>query len=348
VVSVGTRVPAIDLRRRWETLQPALDEAVARVLRSGRLLLGPETEAFEAEFAAFCGRDHAVAVSSGTEALRLSIEALGIGRGDEVVIPAFTAAPTAAAVCAANATPVLVDVDAATAALDPSLVPAAFTERTRAIVSVHLYGRPAPVPELDVPVIEDAAQAHGALDPTATRGIAAAYSFYPTKNLGGIGDGGAVVTDDADLAARVRLLRAHGARAAYEHTAIAGNSRMSEIEAAALRLGLARLSECNARRRSIVDRYRQAAPSMRWHAEHASHVHHLCVARVPERDSFRAAMPFETAVHYPRALTQQPAYAHLTRTPCPEAEAWAAECVSIPCFPELTDDEIEAVCRALR
>jgi dTDP-3-amino-3,4,6-trideoxy-alpha-D-glucose transaminase len=337
----------IDLRRRWETLQPALDEAVARVLRSGRLLLGAETEGFEAEFAAFCGRDHAVAVSSGTEALRLSIEALGIGRGDEVVVPAFTAAPTAAAVCAANATPVLVDVDADTAAIDPAAADAAMTERTRAVVSVHLYGRPAPVPELGVPVIEDAAQAHGALDPAAPRGIAAAYSFYPTKNLGGIGDGGAVVTDDADLAARVRLLRAHGAHAAYEHTVIAGNSRMSEIEAAALRMGLTLLPEWNARRRSIAERYRHAAPSLSWHAEHPSHVYHLCVARVRERDSFRAAMPFDTAVHYPLALTQQPAYTHFTRMPCPEAEAWAAQCVSFPCFPELTDDEIEVVCRAL-
>ena len=339
-----------DLRRRMDALQPELGESLTRVLQSGRLLLGPETEAFEAEFADFLGTGgDVVAVASGTDALQLSLVALGIGPGDEVLVPAFTAVPTAAAVCAAGATPVPVDVDPHTAALDLAAAAAAVTDRTRAVIPVHLYGRPAPLPELGLPVVEDAAQAHGALDPNTPRGVAVAYSFYPTKNLGGIGDGGAVVTEDADIAARLRRLRGHGQheQGSYEHVDIAGNSRMSELEAAALRVGLTRLAAGNARRRMIATRYRDSAPHLRWQAAHEGHVYHQCVARVGDRDGFRTRAPFETAVHYPHALTQQPAYRGFTRAGCPEAEAWATECVSLPCFPELTDDEIETVCRAL-
>jgi dTDP-4-amino-4,6-dideoxygalactose transaminase len=341
------RPPVLDLARRTASLQPELGEAVDRVLRSGWFLLGPETEAFEAEYAAFCGRRHAVAVASGTEALRLVLRALGVGAGHEVVVPAMTAVPTAAAVCATGATPVFADVERATAMLDPSRTAAAVTDRTRAVIPVHLYGRPAALPDIGVPVLEDAAQAHGALDPTGSS-AAAAYSFYPTKNLGGIGDGGAVVTDDAELAAQIRVLRAHGLTEGYDHTAVTGNSRLSEIEAAALRIELRRLPEWNARRRAIAHAYRDAAPGMRWQAPHDRHVYHLCVARVEDRDEFRARVPFDTAVHYPRALTQQAAYRQFVRDPCPEAESWAAECVSLPCFPEMSDDEIEVVCRSLR
>jgi dTDP-3-amino-3,4,6-trideoxy-alpha-D-glucose transaminase len=341
------RPPVLDLARRAASLQPELGTAVERVLASGWFLLGPETEAFETEFAAFCGRRHAVAVASGTEALHLTLRALGISAGDEVVVPAMTAVPTAAAVCATGATPVFVDVERDTAMLDPGRVATAVGERTRAVIPVHLYGRPATVPDVGVAVVEDAAQAHGALDPR-TPSAAAAYSFYPTKNLGGIGDGGAVVTDDADLAAQIRLLRVHGLTSGYSHSAVSGNSRLSEIEAAALRIELRKLPEWNLRRRAIARAYRDAAPAVRWQAPHERHVYHLCVARVDDRDEFRARMPFDTAVHYPRALTQQPAYRQYVREPCPEAESWAAECVSLPCFPEMADDEIEVVCRALR
>jgi len=341
------RPPVVDLARRTASLQPDLSAAVDRVLRSGWFLLGPETEAFEAEFAAFCGRRHAVAVASGTEALRLALRVLGVGPGDEVVVPAFTAVPTAAAVCATGASPVFADVERETATIDLQHAADAVTERTRAVVPVHLYGRPAAVPELGFPVLEDAAQAHGAVDPQAPS-AAAAYSFYPTKNLGGIGDGGAVVTDDADLAAQIRLLRAHGLTDGYEHIAVTGNSRLSEVEAAALRVELWRLPQWNARRQDIARAYREAAPDMRWQAPHERHVYHLCVARVNERDAFRARMPFGTSLQYPRALTQQPAYRQFARDACPEAESWAAECVSLPCFPEMTDDEIETVCRALQ
>jgi dTDP-4-amino-4,6-dideoxygalactose transaminase len=340
-------IPVVDLARRARSLEPELSDAVARVVRSGTYLFGPELEAFEAEFAAFTGRRHAIGVSSGTDALRLSLVALGIGAGDEVIVPAFTAVPTAAAVCAAGATPVFVDVDAETAAIDADAARAARTDRTRAVIPVHLYGRPAPLPDLGVPVIEDGAQAHGALD-AASGSAAAAYSFYPTKNLGGITDGGAVVTDDDELAASLRLLRAHGLTADYVHTRVSTNARLSDIAAAALRVGLRRLDADNARRREIAARYHAAAPQLRWQADHDRHVFHLCVARVADRQTFRNRVPFATGVHYPLALTQQPAYRQFVRGECREAESWAAECVSFPCFPEMTDDEIEAVCRAIR
>jgi dTDP-4-amino-4,6-dideoxygalactose transaminase len=344
-VTTSTKIPVVDLARRAAALEPELSQAVARVLQSGHYLLGPELEAFEAEFATFTGRRHAVGVASGTDALRLALLALGVGPGHEVIVPAFTAVPTAAAVCAAGARPVFVDVDPSTASIDPASAAAALTERTRAVIPVHLYGRPSPIPELGVPVLEDAAQAHGALDPAS--GATAAYSFYPTKNLGGLGDGGAVVTDDDDVAATVRLLRAHGVTDGYTHVRISTNARMSEIEAAALRVGLRRLAAQNERRREIAARYRDAAPGLRWQSPHERHVYHLCVARLTDREAFRARVPFGTGVHYPRALTQQPAYAQFVAAPCPEAEAWAAECVSLPCFPEMNDDEIEVVCRAL-
>src|SRR5262245_16071990 len=204
-----SRIPVVDLARRTAALEPELSEAIARVLARSVFLLGPETEAFEAELAAFCGRRHAVAVASGTEALRLALVAMEVGAGHEVIVPAMTAVPTAAAVRAAGAAPVFADIDPETAMLDAVAAARAVTERTRAVIPVHLYGRPAEIPDLGVPVLEDAAQAHGALD-AAAPSAAAAYSFYPTKNLGGIGDGGAVVTDDDDLAARVRSLRRHG------------------------------------------------------------------------------------------------------------------------------------------
>jgi dTDP-4-amino-4,6-dideoxygalactose transaminase len=338
-----TALPVVDVSRRFATLQPEVNEAIARVIATGSLLLGPETEAFEAEFAAFCGRRHAVAVSSGTDALRLVLAALGIGAGDEVIIPALTAVPTAAAVCAVGAVPVLVDVDPDTAGMDARAATAAATARTKAIIPVHLYGRPMNIPELDVPVLEDAAQAHGALD-RAAPSIAAAYSFYPTKNLGGIGDGGAVVTDDGDIAERIRRLRTHGHRHGYQHIEISGNSRLSEIEAAVLRIELQHLAEWNSRRRAIASAYRAANPRMRWQSPHKQHVYHLCVARLSDRNEFVTRAPFDVGIHYPRALTEQAAYAPYARQRCPEAEAWAAECVSLPCFPEMTDGEIEIVC----
>jgi dTDP-3-amino-3,4,6-trideoxy-alpha-D-glucose transaminase len=341
-------VPVVDLSRRATAQLDAFQAAVARVVSSGHFLLGPELEALEAEVAAWAGTRHAVGLASGAGALQLGLVALGVEPGDEVIVPAFTAVPTASAVCAVGAVPVPVDVEAATAALDGDAARAALTPRTKAVVPVHLYGRPAGVPDLGVSVLEDAAQAHGALDGITGRG--AVYSFYPTKNVGGIGDGGVLVTDDDGVAALARRLRVHGMTEQYVHTEISQNFRLSELGAAWLRLALPGVAAANARRREIALAYRRAASHLCWPADHPRHVYHLCVARVADRDGVRArlaAAGVATAVHYPLALTQQPAYQPFTRRPCPEAEAWAASCVTLPCFPELTDGEVATVCRAL-
>ncbi len=341
-------VPVVDLSRGASAQLDAFQVAVGQIVRRGVFLLGPELEAFEAELAGAVGAAHAVGVASGASAIELGLAAMGVGAGDEVIVPAFTAVPTAAAVCAVGATPVFADVDPVTAALDVDHARALVTTRTAAVVPVHLYGRPAPVPKLGVPALEDAAQAHGAL-PGVT-GRAAVYSFYPTKNVGGIGDGGALVTDEEQLAATVRRRRAHGMTEQYVHIDVSQNFRMSEIEAAWLRLALPGLGAGNARRRAITAAYRAAAPDLCWHADHPCHVRHLCVVRVPDRAAFRArlaAAGVATAVHYPLALTQQPAYRRYVTGPCPASEAWAASCVSLPCFPQLTDDEVATVCRAL-
>ncbi|HEX4867495.1 MAG TPA: DegT/DnrJ/EryC1/StrS family aminotransferase [Acidimicrobiales bacterium] len=342
-------VPVVDLSRRAAALRTPFLAAVDAILGSGQVLLGPNLAAFEREYAAWTGQARAVGVSSGAAALQLGLQAMGVGAGDEVIVPAFTAVPTASAVAALGAVPVPVDVLADTAALDPAKIEAATTEWTAAVVLVHLYGRPAEVPDTPVPVLEDAAQAHGALG-AGRRGQAVAYSFYPTKNLGGMGDGGAVVTEDEELAARVARLRSHGMAEQYVHVEVSQNFRMSEMEAAWLRLALPGLDAANDRRRAIAAAYRGAAPQLRWQLDHPNHVHHAAVFRTEKRQQVRdelAGHDVATAVHYPLALTQQPAYQALTREPCPEAEAWARECVTVPCFPEMTDDEVEVVAAAL-
>jgi dTDP-4-amino-4,6-dideoxygalactose transaminase len=339
-------IPYLDLVRRTQRHAPVLEAGARRVLRSGRLLDGPEVAAFENEWAQACDRARAVAVGSGTDALRLALLGLGIGAGNEVIMPAFTAIPTAAAVCATGAIPVFADVERETATLDPESARAALTPRTAAVVIVHLYGRPAPLPRLGVPVIEDCAHAHGMR--SDERGVAAAYSFYPTKNLGGIGDGGAVVTDDLELAERVVRLRSHGRGGDGLHRDVATNSRMSEIEAAALVAMMPELAADNGRRRLIAGRYREAAPELGWQASHPEHVHHLCVARFADRDRLRSRFPFGTGIHYPRAIVDEPAYARFERDPVPRAREWAASCVSMPCYPELTEAELDAVVAGLQ
>ena len=263
-------------------------------------------------------------------------------------MPAFTAVPTAAAVCATGATPVFVDVEPDTATISETAARAAVTERTAAVIPVHLYGRPAVIPDLGVSVVEDAAQAHGALDPGAGSDVAA-YSFYPTKNLGGITDGGAVVTDDDDLAA-TRPAPARPRR----HDRLRAHAGLHQRPVVRRRGGRVAGGPAPARRPTTraAARSRGATatppPGCAGTPDHDRHVFHLCVARVPDRETFRDRVPFDTGVHYPLALTQQPAYQGFVGAACPEAEQWAAECVSFPCFPELTDDEIEAVCRAIR
>ncbi|MEP7204516.1 MAG: DegT/DnrJ/EryC1/StrS family aminotransferase [Ilumatobacteraceae bacterium] len=342
-------VPVVDLSRRGQRFASAFAITAKRIAASGSFLLGAELAAFESEFKNWLGAQHCVGVSSGAGALQLALAAAGIGLGDEVLVPAFTAVPTASAVAAVGAVPRAIDVDRNTACITTRSVESARTERTKAVIVVHLYGYPAEIPATDLIVIEDAAQAHGALQEPG-RSAATAYSFYPTKNLGGIGDGGAVVTDDADLADRVRTLRVHGMTALYVHEYVSQNFRMSELEAAWLRLALCELSADVDRRRAIVAQYRSAAPNLHWQQDHPRHAYHLAVFRSPDRAMTRAALEaggINTAVHYPMAITQQPAYEQLPHSECPESEAWAKECISLPCFPEMTTFEVDHVCSAL-
>ena len=342
-------VPVVDLSRRGQRFASEFAKAAERIAQSGSFLLGAELSSFESEFAGWLGARHCVAVSSGAAALQLALVTAGIGPGDEVLVPAFTAVPTASAVAAVGATPRAIEVDARTACITTESVEVGRTPHTKAVIVVHLYGYPADLPATDLLVIEDAAQAHGALrDPG--RSAATAYSFYPTKNLGGIGDGGAIVTNSADNAALLRTLRVHGMTAQYVHELVSQNFRMSEVEAAWLRIAMRDLAEDIDRRRAIVARYRQAAPSLQWQASRPDHAYHLAVFRSTDRDSVRALLEGDgvaTAVHYPLAITQQPAYRELQHASCPQAEAWAAECISVPCFPEMTETEVESVCVAL-
>ena len=342
-------VPVVDLSRRGARFAERFAATATRIVGGGTYLLGDELESFEAEFADWLGAEHVVAVSSGAAALQLALTAAGVGPGQEVLVPAFTAVPTASAVIAAGARPVAVDVDPGTACITPDAIAAARTPHTTAVIVVHLYGFAAPLPDTDLTIVQDAAQAHGALSDHSTS-AALAYSFYPTKNLGGIGDGGAVVTPDPALAETVRRLRVHGMAHQYVHESISQNFRMSELEAAWLRLALSELDDDVAARRRIAKTYREAAPRLRWQADHPSHANHLCVFRSDRRDEVRddlARAGVSTAVHYPLALTQQPGYRAIFPTACPQAEAWAAECISVPCFPEMTAAEIDVVTAAL-
>ena len=360
----ASRVPFNDLRPQYAAIRAEIDAAVAGVLARGWFVLGPEVEAFESEFAAYCDARHAVGVGSGTEALHLALLACGVGPGDEVVTVAHTAVPTINAISLTGARPVFVDVDPDTCTMDPSAAAAAITPRTRALLPVHLYGHPvdvAPLRDLarrhGLRLIEDAAQAHGAAyhgTRVGTLGDLAAFSFYPTKNLGAYGDGGMVVTDDAALAERVRLLRNYGQTDRYHHQIEGLNSRLDELQAAVLRVKLRYLEGWTAARRERAERYtariqRARAPR---EASWARHVYHLYVVHVPRRAAVQqalAAAGIDTLVHYPIPAHLQPAYAHLgvARGSLPVTERLADEALSLPLYPELPMDQVERVAAAL-
>jgi dTDP-3-amino-3,4,6-trideoxy-alpha-D-glucose transaminase len=352
--------PAQIARRRVE-LQAAFD----RVLDSGWFILGPEVEAFEREYAAFVGAPHAVGVGHGMDAITLALQALGVGRGDEVITTPNSAFATTLAVVRAGATPVFVDLDPDTCALDPARVAAAITPRTRALLPVHIYGHPFDIEalaSLGLPVVGDAAQAQGARlrgRDVAAYGAATATSFYPTKNLGCLGDGGLVTTADADLAARVRQGRDYGQAARYQHVALGLNSRLDELQAATLRVKLRHLPAENARRRAIADRYQQALSDLPLVLPRApafgESVWHLYTVRTPRRNELQAFLKAEgvtTLVHYPTIIPLQPALAELGLRhhpgDFPVAERCAAEILSLPIDPVLDDDRIDRVIAAVR
>ncbi len=340
-------------REQYNAHREEIDAAIANVLANGRYILGPEVEAFEREFATYCEVKHAVGVGSGTEALHVALAALGVGAGDEVITTAHTAVATASAIRLCGATPVFVDIEPRTWTIDPSLIQQAITPRTKAIVPVHIYGQPAdlePIMSFGFPVLEDCAQAHGARDRgrrAGSRGIAGAFSFYPTKNLGAIGDGGAVVTNDDELARRLRLFREYGWAQRYVSSTDGWNSRLDELQAAILRVKLRYLDADNARRRAIAARYDQAlagvvrTPDVRSGVEH---VYHLYVITSERRDALQAhlkAHDVGALVHYPVAVHQQPAFA--TNGSLPVTENAAATVLSLPMYPELTESDQQIV-----
>jgi dTDP-4-amino-4,6-dideoxygalactose transaminase len=363
-------VPFVDFRAHVAAHRHELDAAVARVLDSGWFILGPEGEAFERELAAALGARDAVAVANGTDALHLALRALGVGAGDEVVTTSISAAFTGLAVLQAGARPVFVDVDPRTLSLDPEAARRAITPRTKALLPVHLHGHPADMTPLlalarerGVAVLEDSCQAHGALHedrPVGTlagdRGIGA-LSFYPTKNLGGLGDGGAILVNDPSLAGRLRQLRNGGQSDRYRHEVAGVNSRLDELQAALLRVGLTHLPAWTERRRSLAAFYTSelegSGVELPREQPYARAVFHLFVIRHPRRDALAAALRERgvgTLIHYPIPLHLQPAFAFLggKAGDHPVAENATAEILSLPLYPELSDEQARMVVAAVR
>jgi len=343
-------------------MRERIDEAVGRVLNRGWFILGREVESFEREFADYLGARHAVGVGSGTDALHLALVAAGVRPGDEVIAPANTCIPTASAISLAGAKPVLVDADPVSFNLDPGKLEAALSPRTAAILPVHLYGQAAdlaPILEIGrgsrIPVIEDVAQGHGATygqGKLGTSGAMGCFSFYPSKNLGAYGDAGAVVTNDDELALQLRRLRNYGEERRYHHMIKGFNSRLDELQAAILRANLPELDRWNARRREIAAIYNReiSHPGVVKPVElaYGVHAYHLYVVRCAERDRLQEhleAAGVATLIHYPVPVHMQEAYADLGKKPgdYPVAEACAGQVLSLPIFPELTDQEVSYV-----
>ncbi len=362
IVERSRRIPFNTLLPGYELVAAELESAVTRVLRSGLYILGPELEAFEHRFASYVGVKHAVGVATGTDAIELSLRAAGVGPGDEVITVSHTAVATVCAVERAGATPVLVDIDPETYTMDPRHVEAAITTRTKAILPVHLYGQPADLTTLEaiagrhkVLLLEDCAQAHGARHRgrmVGSIGTMGAFSFYPTKNLGAYGDAGAVVTDDGDLAARLRRLRTYGQAKPYHSVEPGINSRLDEIQAAILSVKLDHLDETNAIRQRLAATYRESAHGVQLPSvdPRDSHVYHLFVVQHERRDRMRDWLDGHgvgTGVHYPIPVHLQEGYRHLglSEGSLPATERCASQVLSLPMYVGLTTEDVEHVGR---
>jgi len=361
------KVPFMDLKAQHSSIAHELNEAIQRVMERSWFILGQEVEAFEDEFAAYCGVKHCVGVGSGTDALNLALEACGIGLGDEVITVSHTFIGTAIAISRTRARPVFVDIDPATYTMDPDLAAQAITPSTKAILPVHIYGQCADMDPLldlarkhDLWVIEDACQAHGATykrRKAGSMGHLGCFSFYPSKNLGACGDGGAVTTNDEKLAERLRLLRNYGQRRKYHHESMGYNSRLDELQAAVLRVKLRHLDEWNQARRKhaeyytkLLEGYNLGCPC---EASHGSPVYHLYVVRSTRREQLRNFLEkrnIDTQIHYPIPIHLQAMYANLgySGESLTATENIAAEVVSFPMYPELTKEKIELVCEAVQ
>jgi len=361
------KIPLIDLVAQYRTIRDEIDRAIRDVLERGNFVLGENVAAFEEGMAAYLGVGYAIGVASGTDALVLTLRACGIGPGDEVVVPCYTFFATAEAVSHCGARPVFVDIDPKTYCLDVSQVASRITGRTKAIIPVHLFGHPAdmdPIMDLargrGIRVIEDNAQALGAEyggRKTGSIGDAGCLSFFPSKNLGGYGDGGMVVTTDLTLAEAVRKLRNHGWRRKYFPETVGWNSRLDEIQAAILRVKLRYLDAWNTRRRGIAVTYSallgDSSVVLPWEAPHVKHVYHLYLLRVKERDIVQAhlrSLDIASAIYYPVPLHLVDPYRPLgfQHGDFPHSEQAAQETLAIPLYPEMKDDQIEAVASAVR
>lgn len=362
-----SEIPFLDLRAPYRELKAELDDAVQRVLASGWYVLGPEVEAFEEAYADYCGAKHAVAVANGLDALHLALRAMGVGEGDEVVVPSNTYIATWLAVSQCGATPVPVEPDPRTYNLDPDQVEEALTPRTRVLLPVHLYGQPADLAPLlalarkrGLHVLEDGAQAHGARyrgRRIGAHGDAVAWSFYPGKNLGALGDGGAVTTDDARLAERLRVLRNYGSREKYVNEVRGYNSRLDPLHAAALRVKLKHLDAWNARRSAVAAAYLRGLSDVGLTLPHvpawADPAWHLFVVRHPRRDALQralAAAGVGTLIHYPIPPHRQEAYRSAGWAPdaFPLASALAREVLSLPMGPHLSAEQVAQVIAQVR
>lgn len=363
-------IPLVDVNAELRSIRREVDLAIKRVLEDGSFILGPDVQRFEEEFAAFCESCFAVGVDSGISALELGMRSLGIGPGDEVIVPANSFIASGSAVSFTGATPVFADVDRHTYNLDPSDVKRRITPRTKAIMPVHLYGRPADMNAITVIaedhgllIIEDACQAHGARYEgrrVGTLGHVAAFSFYPAKNLGALGDGGALVTNDPDVAATVGKMRNYGQSEKYRHEYLAWNRRLDTLQAAVLRVKLRHLESWNANRRRLAELYAELLsdgeiPRLRVpdSGDGTEHVYHLLVVETERRDELRdflAGRGIETGVHYPVPIPLQPAYAHLGHRPgdFPRAEEAARRLVSLPLFPTMPEGMVEEVASSIR
>jgi dTDP-4-amino-4,6-dideoxygalactose transaminase len=350
-------IPLVDVKAQYSPLLPQLKAAIAEVLDSAEFILGPNVKAFEQEAAAYLGVPETIGVANGTDALVLVLNALDVGPGDEVICPAFTFYATAEAIARCGATPVFADIDAATLNLDPAEAATRLTTRTKALLPVHLFGRPAPLrelAELGVPIVEDAAQAFGAAG-IATTGVASTFSFYPTKNLFGLGDGGLVAAMDTQLGERVRRLRFHGSRDKVTFDLLGTNSRLDEIQAAVLRIFLRELDGWNAARREAARRYAELGLGevCELPADEPGHVYHMFCVRSPERDRLHEALSeaeVRHALYYTTPLHLQPALRYLgyAEGSLPETERAARENLCLPLWAGITAEQQERVVETVR
>ncbi len=361
------RVPWIDLPAQYGSIKAEIDASLQRVCAQAAFVLGPEVAAFERAWADYCGAKHCVAVNSGTAALHAALIALGVGEGDEVIPSPLRFFATCETILYVGARPVFADVDPDTYNVDPAVLESFITDRTRAIMPVHLAGHPAdmdPIMDLarrrGIAVLADACQAHGALykgRKVGALGDAGTFSFYVTKNLGAYGEGGAVVTDSNEVAEQVRLLRAHGQNGPYRHAVVGYNYRMTGFQGAVLNVKLAHLDKWNARRREIAERYTDALAGtpvqVPQPADYATPVWHLYITRVPDRDALQQHLreaDVATAVHYPVLMPDLQALRDLgiARPELPVAEKAAGEVLSLPLFPEMTDEQVDYVIEQVR